>query len=138
MPPDGPRPPALPRVLVGTDIVRVAEVAEAIERQGERYLARLFTEGERATVGDPLAPGAAPRLAARFAAKEAAIKVFGLVDGIDHRSMEVLTHPDGRPELLLRGQAAAHAAKLGLTSHSLSLAHEAEYAVAVVVALVAP
>jgi holo-[acyl-carrier protein] synthase len=117
---------------VGIDTVDVGRFALVVTRR-KGLAERVFTPGEIA-----VASGSMGRLAARFAAKEAAIKVFGLVDGIDHRSVEVLTHPDGRPELLLRGQAAAHAAKLGLTSHSLSLAHEAEYAVAVVVALVAP
>src|SRR4051794_12309112 len=124
-----------PAVLVGIDLVPVADVAAAIHAQGARYLERLFTPSERATVEGAAPEVVATRLAARFAAKEAAMKAFGLTDGFDHRSIEVRLAASGRPELAFYGAAAQHVANLGLASHSVSLSHDADYAVAVVVGL---
>jgi holo-[acyl-carrier protein] synthase len=115
---------------VGIDLVSASTVAEALATHGDRYLRRVYTEAEIADCGvDPL------RLAARFAVKEAAMKVLRVADeAVPHLTIETLRNADGTPELALHGAAAELAAAAGLTSFAISLTHEGEYASAVVVA----
>jgi holo-[acyl-carrier protein] synthase len=125
-------------VRVGTDVVLVEDVASSIDRFGDRYLRRVFTEHELVTSSHSGAPEASS-LAARFAAKEATIKVLrpdGV--GIDWRSMEVRRHRAGWCELSLSGTAARLAESARIRDISLSLSHEAGFAAAVVVALCDP
>ncbi len=123
---------------VGADIVGVAEVAECLERHGSRYTERVFTEHELASsTGAPSTRAA--RLAARFAAKEAALKVLRPADeGVDWRSIEVVRDPLGPCEMRLTGTAARLAQRAGITTMAVSLSHEANVAAAVVVALCDP
>src|SRR4051812_4886564 len=116
---------------VGVDLVTVAEVADSLARHGDRYLARVYTPAE---VADCRTGGAvdATRLAARFAAKEATIKV--LREGVPWSSIEVRRSTAGWVELQLDGRAADIAAKAGLRDFALSVTHEAGLASAVVVA----
>ena len=119
---------------VGIDLVAVSTVADALATHGEHYLRRVYTDGEIADCGgagaaDPL------RLAARFAVKEAALKVLRVGDAaVPLPTVETVRAPDGAPELVLHGAAAALAADRGLASFSISLTHEEGYAAAVVVA----
>jgi holo-[acyl-carrier protein] synthase len=135
-PSEHPGTPAGSRVLVGVDLTRIAEVAASIERFGDRYLQRLFTEHELASCPghpDTVAAG----LAARFAAKEATIKVLKPVAARpDWRSMEVHRAPSGACEMRLTDAAARRAHELGITDLAVSLSHEGDLAAAVVVALV--
>lgn len=125
-------------MTVGLDLVRVQDVADAIARFGDRYLARVFTPAEVAYCAGAPAPLAAQRFAARFAAKEAARKVLRPADaGIGWRDVEVYRAPDGGPALRLHGEAAARAAAIGLGALAVSLTHEAEWAAAVVTAAAA-
>jgi len=120
---------------VGTDLVAVANVAASVSLFGTRFLDRLFAPGEVAYCRS--APALmAERLATRFAAKEATIKVLRPGDvGLDWRMIEVVADPvDGAPRLVLRGSATALARTRGITSLALSLSHEAGYASATVVA----
>jgi holo-[acyl-carrier protein] synthase len=119
------------RYRVGHDLVAVASVAEAIAEHGDRYLARLFTARERADCG--VAPD---RLAARFAAKEATLKLLrpGPSDSVPWTEIEVVRDPSGWVELELHGRAAALAAVSGIVGFSVSLTHEAKFASAVVIA----
>jgi len=122
---------------VGIDTVHISAVRDSLQHFGERFEQRLFTSHERATAH---AVGADPaeRLAARFAAKEAAIKAFGLSDvGVDWRHIEVWREADGRPTLRLHGRAAERALAMGATDTQLSLSHDGDHACAVVVALAA-
>ena len=123
------------RVRVGTDLVRVADVAASVEHFGDRYLKRLFTDHEVSCCrGGPATVAAG--LAARFAAKEATIKVLQPRGAIpDWRSIEVRRDVHGRCDLLLSGSAARLAREAGITDTALSLSHEGAMAVAVVVAL---
>jgi holo-[acyl-carrier protein] synthase len=123
-------------VRVGVDVAAVADVAASIERFGERYLRRVFTEHEldscraRSSV-------AAARLAARFAAKEATLKVLQPDDvRPDWRSMEVHRGASGVCALRLSETAAALAAGAGIRHLALSMTHEREFAAAVVVAVI--
>ena len=109
-------------------------VRDSLAAHGERYLGRVFTERE---VQD--CTGAtgidAERLAARFAAKEAALKVLrpGEV-GLSLKEIEVRRAPGGWVELELSGPAAELAADGGLSDFAVSITHEAGWASAVVVA----
>jgi phosphopantetheine--protein transferase-like protein len=120
---------------VGTDLVSVENVAASVARYGGRFLQRIFTPGEVAYCH--AAPALmSERLATRFAAKEAVIKILrpGNV-GLDWRTIEVVVDPsDGAPRLALSGVAAALARARGIRSLALSLSHEAGYATATVVA----
>ena len=128
---------------VGIDVVRVPDVAESIAHFGLRYLQRVFTPHELATVtagapdvlGAVADPVAARRLAARFAAKEACVKVLAPSGAQpDWRAMGVRTGPDGAPALVLTGSAAAAARAAGLHRFAVSLSHEGDIAAAVVIA----
>jgi len=118
---------------VGIDLVQVSRIAESLDRFGERFMRRVFTDGEiaYATAAPALT---AQRLAVRFAAKEAAIKALGIVDWrIAWRDIEVRRTPTGACELALRGDAGEAAASLGVTELAVSLSHEGDYATAIVV-----
>jgi holo-[acyl-carrier protein] synthase len=115
---------------VGIDLVAAGTVADALVAHGDKYLRRVYTEGEIADCGgDPL------RLAARFAVKEAAMKVLRVGDAaVPFAAIETVRAADGAPELVLHGQAAALATAAGLSTFAISLTHEGAYAAAVVIA----
>jgi holo-[acyl-carrier protein] synthase len=117
----------------GIDIAEVPRIAEAIERHGQRFLHRVFTEGE-ITYCDSKA-NRIERYAARFAAKEAGMKALGTGwnHGVRWRDLEVCRQPGGRPTLAFHGKAAEFAAKLGTKNVALSLSHTAEQAIAQVI-----
>jgi len=123
---------------VGVDLVRVADIAGSIARFGERYTARIFTDAERQYCVED-GRHAAQRFAARFAAKEATMKVLrpSANDGVAWRSIEVCQLPEGACEITLRDAALALATRDGIAELSLSMSHEPEYATATVVARIA-
>ena len=120
-------------VGLGTDLVRTARFQRYIEAEKHALLERLFTPGECAYAMQKAAP--AQHFAARFAAKEACLKAFGLGlrDGIRWLDIEVVPDMLGRPELRLSGRAGEIAAGRGVTSTYLSFSHDGDYAVATVV-----
>ena len=122
-------------MIVGTgiDIAEVPRIAAAIERHGERFLRRVFTEGEIAYCDSKA--NRIERYAARFAAKEAAMKALGTGwnHGVRWRDVEVRRQPGGRPTMAFHGRAAEFAAKLGAAHVALSLSHTAEQAIAQVI-----
>jgi len=122
-------------MIVGTgiDITEVQRIREAIERYGERFLKRVFTEGEIQYCESKA--NRVERYAARFAAKEAGMKAIGTGwnHGVRWRDIEVARKPGGRPTLMLHGKAAEFAAKLGATNIALSLTHTQEEAMAQVI-----
>ena len=119
----------------GVDIIELDRIHRALERYGDRFLARLYTPEEIARYGKRL-----PELAARFAAKEAVSKALGVginhmsVHGIGWREVEVLPDPLGKPVLNLTGRARQLAQEQGLRQWAISLSHGRNYAVAFVVA----
>jgi holo-[acyl-carrier protein] synthase len=116
---------------VGIDLTSVEVVREAVSAHGHRYLDRVYTPAEQADcAGDPA------RLAGRFAAKEAAVKVLRPApdEALPWSDIEVVREPDGHVELRLAGLAAAHADAQGLADFAVSLTHEGDAACAVVVA----
>jgi holo-[acyl-carrier protein] synthase len=122
-------------IRVGSDVLSVQHVAESVARFGDRYLRRIYTDHEIcSSTGSP--PARAARLAARFAAKEATIKVLRPVGHQpDWRSIEVQRHAEGWCTMALSGHAATLAEQAGITDLAVSLTHEADVAAAVVVAL---
>ncbi|WPB56643.1 holo-ACP synthase [Xylophilus sp. GOD-11R] len=124
------------QVRVGTDLVEIASIAESCDRFGRRYLERIFTDAEIAYC-EAGGTEMAQRLAARFAAKEACMKVLRPPDGgIPWRSIEVVKMPGGWCELHLHDAARRLAEAGGLTHFSVCLSHERSAAVAVVAATV--
>ena len=122
-------------MTVGIDLVRVSRVEESLAQFGERFLKRVFTDGEIAYANAAPAQ-AAERLAARFAAKEAAVKALGLVErGVGWREIEVTRAPSGSCQLSLHGAARDAAAEAGVVELAVSLSHEGDYATAVVFAM---
>jgi holo-[acyl-carrier protein] synthase len=138
LPPGEPAPPyddtvESVAIVVGTDLVQVSEVSKAMERFGERYLRRLFTDAELSYCMQSI-DVAPSRLAARFAAKEAAVKVLRLTDqSFSWRSIEVARNPGGWCYLVLHGAMRQLADQAGFVAFSLSMTHEGAYAQAVVV-----
>ncbi len=122
-------------LTTGVDMVEIARVERALERHGDRFLERVFTQAE------VLYCRARPsELAARFAAKEAVSKALGVGmrmmsrDGINWRDVEVIGDMRGKPLIRLHGRAAERAEALGLTEWAVSLSHTREQAIAFVVA----
>ena len=128
-------PPTHGALQVGIDTVQVSHLEASLRDFGARFEQRLFTEQELATV-DATPAQRAERLAARFAAKEAAIKAFGWSEaGVNLRDIEVVSEPDGRPWLRLHAKAAQLAAEAGRSDVALSLSHDGDQACAVVATL---
>jgi holo-[acyl-carrier protein] synthase len=115
----------------GVDIIEVPRIARALERHGDRFIKRCYTEGEAAYCRRK-----PQRLATHFAAKEAISKALGTGIGpVSWREMEIRHHPSGRPDVILHGRAAKIAEELGLTEWSVSLSDESSAAIAFVVAM---
>lgn len=116
-------------VRVGVDIIGVQRVARALERWGDRFLQRVFTEGELAACGHRV-----DSLAGRFAAKEAVLKALGtgLDQGICWRDVEIVRDSLGL-SVRLHGRAREQALRLGLTEWTVSISHSDGFAAAVAV-----
>ncbi len=114
----------------GIDIIEIPRIRAALDRHGERFLKRVFTELEINACR-----GRAEELAVRFAAKEAVSKALGTGIGpISWREVETLHKWSGEPYLVLHGAAEKIAEELGLAVWTVSLSHSRENAIAVVVA----
>jgi holo-[acyl-carrier protein] synthase len=118
---------------VGMDIVETKRIAESVERFGDRFLNRVFLEGEIAYARSMKFPHL--HLAAHFAAKEAISKAFGTGIGTEMgwKDLEVVREPNGAPRVCLHGRAEAFAKARGVQKVHISLSHTAEYGAASVV-----
>jgi holo-[acyl-carrier protein] synthase len=116
-------------------MVYIPRVENALKRFGPRFVERVFTAREIT-----LSHGFAHELAARFAAKEAVAKALGVgmrvmsPAGVKFHEVETWRDPFGKPIVALSGRAAERAQQLGLTEWAISLSHERDYAIAMVVA----
>jgi len=121
---------------IGIDVVEVDRIAAAIARQGEPFLARLFTPGERAYC--EAQKKSALNYAARFAAKEAVSKALGTGIGGQAGWLELEVGHDaaGAPKLRLSGAAAEFAVRNQITEIQISLTHARDYAAANAIAIV--
>ena len=118
---------------IGIDAVEIERFRRLLERR-PGAAERLFTDGERAFGARWKDP--APRLAVRFAAKEAVMKALGVgVGAFAFRDVEVVSEASGAPSLVLRGGAQALAQRLGVRDWKVSLTHTDSVAHAVAVAL---
>ena len=120
-------------VGTGVDISEVPRIQDSMARFGERFLRRVYTEAEIRYCDSKV--NRAERYAARFAAKEAAMKAIGtgLRHGITWHDVEVTREPSGRPTITFHGVAAQFAAKVGMKRAHLSLSHTKEHAIAFVI-----
>ena len=112
---------------IGIDIIEIARIEKAIDRWGEDFLHRVYTEAELSSFSKhPMS------LATRFAGKEAIVKALGTSAdrGFRWKEIEILSEPSGKPTVHLHGNAQNQADKLGLSSIAISLSHSREYAIA--------
>ena len=120
---------------LGLDATEIDRVGGLIDRYGERFLNRVFTEGEIAYCRRRRGQAAVASFAARFAAKEAAMKAMGVGLGeVRFRDLEVRRADSGAPSLVVTGGAAELAGSLGIVRWHLSLSHSDLIAQAFVVA----
>ena len=126
----------MPNIIgLGLDATDISRIADTIERYGERFLRRIFTEGEVAYAMRRRVP--AIHLAGRFAAKEAAMKALGTghSQGVLWRDIEVVRAPGGPPQLQFHGGAARRFAVLKANSSLLTITHSDTLAIAQVMLL---
>lgn len=118
------------RLSTGVDAIEIERIALARARWGDRFLQRIYTDGELAHCR-----GRAERLAGRFAAKEAVSKALGVgIRMLRWRDIEVLPDRRGKPRVILHGKAAAIAQAHGLSGFDISITHSRRDAIAFVVA----
>jgi holo-[acyl-carrier protein] synthase len=111
---------------IGTDIIEIARIRQAIERYGDRFLKRVFTPDELRIYGRH-----AHSLAASFASKEAVMKLLGTGNrGVAWREIETLYHASGKPLIRLNGRAKKQAEALGIKEIDVSLSHSRDNAIA--------
>ena len=117
---------------LGFDATDIPRVAEVYEKYGDRFLRRVFTDGEIAYCTRRRNP--APHLAGRFAAKEAAMKALGTGHsrGVLWKDIEVFRH-GGPPQLRLHGGAARRAEQMGVQRSLLTITHSDALAMAQVI-----
>ena len=118
---------------IGVDIVDIARIQALLDRYGERFLHRVYTEAETAyAIGGV---NKAERLAGRFAVKEAVMKALGTgkSQGILWRDVETVRARAGKPEVRLHGQALKWAKLRGGGAVHVSITHDGGKAVAFVI-----
>jgi len=120
-------------VGMGIDIAEVDRVKAAIERHGEKFLKRVYTEREREYC--ERFKNKYERYAGRFAAKEATMKALGTgwSRGVRWVDVEVVRQSGGRPTISLAGEAAKVASALGVERVALSITHTSAQAFAQVI-----
>lgn len=115
----------------GIDIIEIARIKKVIARWGDVFLSRIYTDAELKLYRER--PSS---LAARFACKEAVMKLLGTGrNGVNWRDIETLSHQSGKPVVNLYGRAHGKANELGLKEIAVSLAHSKEYAIASVIGI---
>ena len=118
---------------IGVDIIECARIQHSIERFGDRFLHRVFTDGEIAYSMSMKFPER--HFAARFAGKEAVSKAFGTGIGkaVSFRNIDIQKRENGEPFLVFSGSAKVLAAERGVTSALITLSHTEHHAIACVV-----
>ena len=118
---------------MGTDLAEVGRIRQSVERYGDRFLKRVYTDVERSYAMRK--KNYTERLAGRFAAKEAGMKAIGTGwrCGVTWKDFEVVNESSGKPTLRLSGAAAQIAERMGTKRIALSITHTAAMALAVVI-----
>jgi len=119
----------------GIDLVDFPRIAEMAKQHGHRFLDRIFTASEQAYADAN--KNRIEKLAGRFAAKEAVLKLMGTGwrGKIAWTDIEVVNNPTGQPQVKLAGEVKKIADKLGIKRISVSITHTANFAIASAVAL---
>ena len=122
-------------VAHGIDLVDRPRIEQLLERHGQRFLDRVFTETEQAYANSN--KDTVEKLAGRFAAKEAVLKLMGTGwrGKIAWTDIEIVNNAAGQPEVALAGEVKDLAAKYGIEHISISITHTANFAIASAVAL---
>ncbi|MBN2269703.1 MAG: holo-ACP synthase [Sedimentisphaerales bacterium] len=122
-------------VAHGIDLVDCPRIAQMAERHGERFIDRVFTKAEQEYAKST--KNEIEKLAGRFAAKEAILKLMGTGwrGKIAWTDIEVVNNAMGQPEVILAGEVKEIAEKLGISHVSVSITHTANFAIASAVAL---
>ena len=122
-------------VAHGIDLVDFPRIGEMAERHGGRFLDRVFTTAEQKYADSN--KNRIEKLAGRFAAKEAVLKLIGTGwrGKIAWTDIEIINNSTGQPEVTLTGEVKKIADKLGIRHISLSITHTANFAIASAVAL---
>ena len=116
-------------LITGVDIIEIKRVEKVAFSYGDRFLKRIYTDGEI-----KYCRGRAPQLASRFAAKEAVMKALGTgIRGVGWRDVEVTRKRGMAPDIKLHGRAQKRASQIGLKGLAISLSHSKEFAVASVI-----
>jgi holo-[acyl-carrier protein] synthase len=116
---------------VGTDIVKIDRLRKSTDKLGRRFLEKIFTEEEIKHCyrkKDPF-----PSLAVRFAAKEALIKALPTETGVTFKDIDVKNTANGKPSIIVGERLKVIFDENNINSAHLSLSHEKEYGVAIVV-----
>jgi holo-[acyl-carrier protein] synthase len=118
---------------IGIDTVQLARIARVHAEYGDKFLARVLTPVEREYVrrwADPV-----PRIAGRFAAKEACMKALGTGwgGGVGWQSIEIRPGASGAPQAHLSGNAAQRMADLGATRAHVTITHSEDHAMAMII-----
>lgn len=121
-------------VGLGTDIVECLRIAQMIERHGELFIGRVYTDHEIEYCSTRKA--ATQHYAGRWAAKEAVLKAIGTgwVRGITWRDVEVRNHSSGRPSIVLTGGAREVSERMGISQMLISISHCRSHATATAIA----
>ncbi len=119
----------------GIDLVDFPRIEQMIKQHGERFMDRVFTPAEQAYA--KANKNDVEKLAGRFAAKEAVLKLMGTGwrGKIAWTDIEISNNPAGQPQVALTGEVEKIADKLGIKNISVSITHTANFAIASAVAL---
>ncbi|MBO8169236.1 MAG: holo-ACP synthase [Thermoanaerobacteraceae bacterium] len=118
---------------IGVDIIEINRIERLLSKWRGKFTGRVFSDRELEYCMKKKRP--APSLAARFAAKEAALKAMGRgLGACPLKEIEVINQPGGKPKLVLTGKARELAEDLGISCWQVSLSHSKSHAVAVVMA----
>lgn len=115
---------------IGIDVVHVPRIKEIVERWGDRFLGRVFTEDEISYCKKKRNPY--PSFAVRFAAKEAFIKAIGAATSLSLTDVRIVNSDSGKPSLEFSGNISVHIKNENITATHVSLSHDHEYAIALV------
>jgi len=120
----------------GIDLVDCPRIEKMLKQHGQRFTDRVFTAAEQAYA--EANKNSIEKLAGRFAAKEAVLKLMGTGwrGKIAWTDIEIINNPAGQPEVALTGEVKKIAEQLGIRHISISITHTANFAIASAVALI--
>ena len=122
-------------VGLGTDIVEISRIGQMIERRGETFLNRVFTESENEYCGTK--KNKEQHYAGRWAAKEAVMKTLGtgFIKGIGWKEIEVVNLKSGKPTIVISGGVESFAGEMGIEEILITISHSREFATATAIAV---